>query len=784
MKRNLLFLLFLLFGGFIYSQHHQTANGLKSKFDIKQQADLTQRKSATGMESKAMIQNQMWEATMLEHGYFSLGTSKGLINSEHDDKCEFTYGHPYSMTSFAYLVIDGKKTYPFQLLSNETNPLSSTSNSLKASSSINEVAITTKLKFNDDGIVELNYNVVNNDDVSHNVNLGLIFDAALGKWGDGFVYHEQEMVSSTVNLDGISIDSLIIWERNTDPKGLGLTMNFEENKPENIVLGNWFSEYEGKEGISEIYDLAIHAKWGERVLSPNDTASFKISFSMLKPEFGSSPFLRWDLPNMFTIENQMLFPANLNTNVEVIKSTEEIFGLKLRVEESNFNMAWESEDAFSLSVDKEINYLQALVNVSEFYDSIVGCVTLQLIKNESVIDEIKRPVFIPAAPFSNEGLIIDVDTAYVADGKVNISFNCSNEETGQLIYELHKNNVFMFDNDVRVSDITLGKDTTGGVNNSDIIFVLDVTGSMGNEIANVRDNIIEFTDSLTARGIDYRLGMVTFLDEIENIYDFTRDAQEFKINVAAQYAHGGGDGPENSLDALEVASNFDFREDANRTIIWITDADYHIADAVTQQTPENVIKSLLANGIQVNCIGNTFFQVDFYDQIVLNTGGLFFDIYGNFRDILLEISRLGQATNHFLTFNHPEPITASDEFAIEVHYAGLGGREIIHFESVKKTVKTVSGSSVNVYPNPFTSYSNIEISNPKNYTCKLELYNALGQLISSKHIYDESGFINLSLNELVDFNDVRSNQLYLLKATIIAPNGDIIENQTMKIKKF
>ncbi len=69
--------------------------------------------------------------------------------------------------------------------------------------------------------------------------------------------------------------------------------------------------------------------------------------------------------------------------------------------------------------------------------------------------------------------------------------------------------------------------------------MLDVTGSMSQEISGVRDNIVEFTDSLSYQGIDFRLAMVTFLDEIENIYDFTSNVQLFQQYVNDQYALGG-----------------------------------------------------------------------------------------------------------------------------------------------------------------------------------------------------------------------------------------------------
>ena len=73
----------------------------------------------------------------------------------------------------------------------------------------------------------------------------------------------------------------------------------------------------------------------------------------------------------------------------------------------------------------------------------------------------------------------------------------------------------------------LKKDRSSGVDAADIVFVLDVTGSMGDEIDGVKNHIVEFADSLSYRGIDFRLGMVTFLDVIENVYPFTRDVSSF-----------------------------------------------------------------------------------------------------------------------------------------------------------------------------------------------------------------------------------------------------------------
>ena len=344
--------------------------------------------------------------------------------------------------------------------------------------------------------------------------------------------------------------------------------------------------------------------------------------------------------------------------------------------------------------------------------------------------------------------------------------------------------MFVYDNEDRILDFTLARDTTGGLNNADIIFVLDVTGSMSGEIAAVRDNIIEFTDSLSYRGIDYRLGMVTFLDVIENVFDFTDDVQQFQMDVAAQYAHGGGDGPENSLDALSAASQFDFRENANRIIIWITDADYHINDNITQQTKEAVVGQLLSEGIQVHCIGTPMFQTDYYDQITMNTGGSYFDINGNFRDILLEVSRLNQSRNQMLSFYRAEPVNQNDVFKIEVHYAGLGGYSTMSFGSQQKSLTGLSPTRLQVFPNPLSYQSKISLEGPIENSYDIRLYNINGQLLGFEEIRGQSEKVVLELNSIVRPSDLNTTQLYLLKISTLSPEGVLLDQKTMKIANF
>ena len=118
----------------------------------------------------------------------------------------------------------------------------------------------------------------------------------------------------------------------------------------------------------------------------------------------------------------------------------------------------------------------------------------------------------------------------------------------------------------------------------DIVFVLDVTESMQPYIDAVKQNVIQFAQDLSANNRDYRLGLVTFEDYVVSKYpdcncayrnSFTSDVHQFTDWVSSLHAGGGGDIPEDQLDALAYAASFPFRPKAEGIIIIVTDAPPH-----------------------------------------------------------------------------------------------------------------------------------------------------------------------------------------------------------------
>lgn len=138
---------------------------------------------------------------------------------------------------------------------------------------------------------------------------------------------------------------------------------------------------------------------------------------------------------------------------------------------------------------------------------------------------------------------------------------------------------------------------------ADIVFLMDATGSMGNCIQRLKDNVMVFFRSLTEKVAgansvvpikDWRAKVVGFRDyEADGAADwfvdnqFTRDVGELQRQLDALEAFGGGDAPESLLDAIYAVASMPksgsamedpgmwrARNDAARAVIVFTDAPY------------------------------------------------------------------------------------------------------------------------------------------------------------------------------------------------------------------
>ena len=231
----------------------------------------------------------------------------------------------------------------------------------------------------------------------------------------------------------------------------------------------------------------------------------------------------------------------------------------------------------------------------------------------------------------------------------------------------------------------------------DIIFVMDVTESMQPYIDAIKQNMITFAHDLQANNRDYRLGLVTFEDYVVSKYPdcncayqnkFTSNVNEFINWVGTLHAGGGGDIPEDQLDALTYAATFPFRPDAQGILILITDAPPHFkgdGSALTQhdqafwnhhQAGQNVTdldasdvaQTLKNNGLTLYAVVPPPFIAPQYAEIVQATHGRSYNIIteeGRFQSLVLEIGH-SIATEYSLTYLTPRPIEDGTDRKVEL----------------------------------------------------------------------------------------------------------------------
>src|SRR5258708_25196881 len=170
-----------------------------------------------------------------------------------------------------------------------------------------------------------------------------------------------------------------------------------------------------------------------------------------------------------------------------------------------------------------------------------------------------------------------------SDGGVQIDFGLT-DSNGNPVGNLKPDNVKVYE-DGKLAKI-LDFRGVGQGRPVDIVFVMDVTESMQPYVDAVKQNVISFAHDLQSNSRDYRLGLVTFEDYVISKEPdcncayrdkFTSDVKTFTDWVGSLHAGGGGDIPEDELDALAYASKFPFRPEAEGIIIIVTDAPPHHA---------------------------------------------------------------------------------------------------------------------------------------------------------------------------------------------------------------
>ena len=172
----------------------------------------------------------------------------------------------------------------------------------------------------------------------------------------------------------------------------------------------------------------------------------------------------------------------------------------------------------------------------------------------------------------------------------------------------------------------------------DLLFLLDATGSMSDEIDQIKSTLLSISSRISdlPSDTDLRFGMVAYRDRgddfVTRTYHFEPDVQKFLNSIREVRADGGGDEPESLNEALHVAiGEPQWRPNAVRLVFLIADAPPHLDYA---QDYDYAVEMVEANrqGIKIFPIASSGLDAQgeyIFRQIAVHTMGRFlFILYG------------------------------------------------------------------------------------------------------------------------------------------------------------
>ena len=185
----------------------------------------------------------------------------------------------------------------------------------------------------------------------------------------------------------------------------------------------------------------------------------------------------------------------------------------------------------------------------------------------------------------------------------------------------------------------------------DLLFMIDLTGSMGPYIDDAKNNLISIMNNIIEKspGIDINLGFIGYRDVGEEYtyinIDFTKDHNAVRRQIESVYADGGGDAPEDVAWAFEAALNKSWTSNA-KFIVFVADApghgpkydpyygDYYDYDPYLEEHPEKkdieeLVEELAKIGVSQFCL-----NVSTYTDMMFN---VFKSVYDKYTDLKFEI---------------------------------------------------------------------------------------------------------------------------------------------------
>lgn len=204
----------------------------------------------------------------------------------------------------------------------------------------------------------------------------------------------------------------------------------------------------------------------------------------------------------------------------------------------------------------------------------------------------------------------------------------------------------------------------------DIVFIIDTTASMRDNIDGVREYIHQFLKPIEDKKIDVALGLVEFTDEEvtkAKVVGLTTDSRKFRKWMEKVRTFGGRDIPESGYEAIITAlEKIDFRESAQRFFILISDSPQHDLDfdGKSKYSLDRIIAILKEENVTVDVVGLNYLPVK---QLARGTGGQWKQIPGV--DPLVDMPRYEPSMIRSNFIPSSQPYLVEDNVTIEFNGA-------------------------------------------------------------------------------------------------------------------
>ena len=234
------------------------------------------------------------------------------------------------------------------------------------------------------------------------------------------------------------------------------------------------------------------------------------------------------------------------------------------------------------------------------------------------------------------------------------------------------------------------------INKLDLCFVIDTTGSMWDDIENVRQNLNEIIDTMALKSTDYRMALVDYRDFAERTgysgdyaykvqLPFTNDVPKIKSSINNLALGDGGDDLETVysglMSAMDNTKVSPWRNDAKKIIILMGDAGPLDPEPYTGYSYEDVVRTANNGGIVINpketslltkldrtaklnnigvyaiAIGNNEPAKEFFENISESTNGYYSNVL-NAEEVSAAVIEAVQTIPNDNPFNYPTFLTS------------------------------------------------------------------------------------------------------------------------------